>query len=284
MSLFRKNAINTLSICIEWLLIVSIIYLNVKLDSFFLIGISIFIIGSRFHALGILMHEAAHFNLFTNRQANDLIGQFFLCSPFLISLQSYRKSHMLHHQYNLTEKDPTHTRKQGEPVFSFPKKSVTSFFIELLRIFCGYGIILNVRDVFRNAKSIKNEKQSAAKSLLKIIAVLLLVAIVYITHSGFWFLTLWLMPLFTVLPLLNYWRTVSEHSSLETVEKTRTVIYNLGLQWFLTPYNVNYHLEHHLFPKKPWFSLPDVRAQHLDRLEHGQTTHGIKNLFREFVS
>jgi hypothetical protein len=70
---------------------------------------------------------------------------------------------MLHHQYNLTEKDPTHTGKQGESVFSFPKKSATSLFIELLRIISAYGILLNVREVLRNAKAVKNEKQFAAK-------------------------------------------------------------------------------------------------------------------------
>ena len=275
-----KNAVNALAIIGEWSAIAVLIFLNARLISIPLALVSVFIIGSRFHALGILMHEAAHFNLFSSAKWNDFAAQVFLCSPFLISLSSYRTSHILHHQFSLTERDPTFTRKRGEPAFVFPKKSSRFFIWELAKIFFGYGIILNLKDVARNSQG---QSKSKLKSILIPIALIFTLAVLNYAGVLIWFFVLWLLPIFTVLPLLNYWRTICEHSAVSTPEPTRTVVYGMFSKWFLAPYNVNYHLEHHLFPKKPWYTLPAVHGQRPLGIEDGHVTNGLFNLWKEFV-
>ncbi len=275
-----KNTVNAIAIIVEWTIIAFFIYSNIRFESMLFTILSVFIIGSRFHALGILMHEAAHLNLFTSQKWNDFIAQVFLCSPFLISLSSYRTSHILHHQYSLTEKDPTFTRKLGEPVFVFPKKTNGVFAWELVKIFFGYGIVLNLKDVTRNSQGQQKRKM---KSVLISILLSFMIGGLYFAGALKWFLMLWLCPIFTVLPLLNYWRTICEHSSVTTKEPTRTIVFSFFTKWFLSPYNVNYHLEHHLFPKKSWYALPALHRERPIGIEKGHVTYGIINLWKELV-
>jgi fatty acid desaturase len=277
-----KNLINAMALLFEWSAIVVIIYINQFSQPIWFSIVSVILIGTRIHALGILMHEASHFNLFTNRTWNDLITKIFITTPFFVSLDAYRKSHQLHHQYSLTEKDPTHTRKSGVPVFAFPKKAPRSLAWELIKITLGYGVYLTICDLVRNRRQ-RSKKKSRLKSSLNII--IASAVLFYFLRSPFQnlFIIFWLLPTLTILPVLNYWRTISEHSAVNAVEPTRSVVYGPILKWLLTPYNVNYHLEHHLFPKKSWFKLYRLSSLEKKQLAVGHTTYGFLNLWKEFV-
>jgi fatty acid desaturase len=278
---YNKNVINLSVLICEWLLIIITIHLNQKISSLEFHLVSIIFIGTRIHALGILMHEASHFNLLTNPKLNDLVTKLFITGPVFISLDSYRQSHQLHHQYSLTEKDPTHTRKMGEDTFSFPKKNHTHLFFEILKISLGYGLYLTLKDLTRNHTYKKLSKPTSSKVIW--LAPLLYISIIIYTQNFMNYLCYWLIPILTVLPLLNYWRTITEHSNVSTPEPTRTVIYHPLLQWLITPYNINHHLEHHLFPKKSWYNLNQLSAHEKEKLKSGKITYGFINLWNEFI-
>jgi fatty acid desaturase len=61
-----------------------------------------------------------------------------------------------------------------------------------------------------------------------------------------------------------YVRGVAEHfGSMEYDEElgsTRTVNPYFWERWFFGPHNINYHLEHHLFPGVPFYNLPKLHA------------------------
>lgn len=278
-----KNFINILVLAFEWFLIIFFIYLNQKYNNSYFHIFSIILIGTRIHALGAMMHEASHFNLLTHPKWNDFIAKVFITAPAFISLDSYRKTHQLHHQYSLTEKDPTHTRKLNKKIYMFPKKSTSLFLKDLLKILFGYGVYLSLKDLFRN-QSLNKNSQTPRLLVFKLLSI-----------AGLWFLLVlygyfkiyliyWVIPLLTVLPLLNYWRTISEHSSVSSLEATRTVIYPRIWQWLLTPYNLNYHLEHHLFPKKSWYKLNSLSEAEKIKTTQGTTTLGFHNLWKELVT
>ena len=74
------------------------------------------------------------------------------------------------------------------------------------------------------------------------------------------YLILWILPLCTVLQALLRFRAICEHGAVRDQSSpllaART---NLGpgwLRWFLFPYQVNYHIEHHLYPAVPHYNLP----------------------------
>lgn len=267
----------------EWFLILFCIYINSQFFSLPLIILSIFFVGTRIHALGILMHEASHFNLNSNRKWNDWITKILITLPALLSLNSYRDSHLTHHKYSQTEMDPTFTRKTGISVFDFPKKNSLVFVCELFSILLFRGAFLAIKDLSRNRRS------GAKGSRYELLIGLLLIATIFVFGGGPLFLLFWILPLLTVLPLLNHWRTISEHSSLpDCAEKTRTVIYHPITAWFIAPYNVNYHLEHHLFPGAPWYQLKEL---HLNLQKSpkrgsadGQVTQGLIPLWKELTN
>lgn len=277
-----KNIVNGVALFFEWSLILFLMVINQKIDNVFFHIFSIFVIGTRIHGLGILMHEASHFNLFTSSKWNDLLTQVFITGPVFISLDSYRKTHQLHHQYSLTDKDPTHTRKENIAIYNFPKKNNWQLITQLLKIFLGYGVYLSISDLRRNRKNHPG-KRNFHKSIFKVIGICVLLLLLYKYQVLNIYLTYWIVPCLTVLPLLNYWRTISEHSAVNSPEPTRTVIYSILLRWLIAPYNVNYHLEHHLFPKKPWYKLTNLKTEETQKLNIGTTTYGFKQLWNEFV-
>lgn len=282
-----QNFTNAIILLGEWALMLILIGLNTQPQHWTLQMLSIIIIGTRVHALGILMHEASHYNLFTNKTANEWLVKFFISLPTLVSLEGYRKTHELHHDYSQTEKDPTYTRKLGKALFAFPKKSHWHFAKELLYIFCGYGAYMALSDLRRNQNN--KQKRDPVFLALTLVFYATLAAILIQTHSLMLFLKFWLLPNMTVLPLVNYWRTITEHSSLPNANtpnqntNVRTVFYHPILAWFITPYNINLHTEHHNRPAVKWYDLNKVYQKEKDH-SGGHYTHGIGNLWNEFIA
>ena len=76
--------------------------------------VSIVVLGTCQHALFILAHEAAHYRLFANRRANDLVGRAVGMAGG-ISMCTYRVTHRLHHNNLYTEEDPDTAIHGGYP-------------------------------------------------------------------------------------------------------------------------------------------------------------------------
>jgi len=73
----------------------------------------------------------------------------------------------------------------------------------------------------------------------------------------------WFVPLFTWLILIFRVRSIAEHSAVKTNGRfygTRTTLASFLDQIFIAPKNVNYHLEHHLYPSVPFYRLPKLHA------------------------
>jgi fatty acid desaturase len=65
------------------------------------------LMGALQHRLAGLGHEAAHYTLFHNKFANDLVGDLLCMFPVLATVHFYRVFHLAHHQYtNDPERDP----------------------------------------------------------------------------------------------------------------------------------------------------------------------------------
>jgi len=69
---------------------------------------------------------------------------------------------------------------------------------------------------------------------------------------------LWLLPL-VIAAILTQMRAIAEHGMTtrgNVFTATRTVVSNRFVSFMMC--NINYHLEHHLFPGIPWYNLPKV--------------------------
>ncbi len=94
------------AIFVQWLVISIMAYAAVHFDQWTLYVGALVVIATRQHALGVLMHEAAHYRLFSNRPLNDWISDFFLSYSVGLSTRLYRNHHASHHFYVNSVDDP----------------------------------------------------------------------------------------------------------------------------------------------------------------------------------
>src|ERR1700704_281614 len=82
-------------------------------------ALAVIVVGSRINGLGGLMHDAAHYRGYANRQLNDFIGEI-LALPTSASMAGYRNTHFAHHRELNSENDPDWQRNIGLVEFEFP--------------------------------------------------------------------------------------------------------------------------------------------------------------------
>jgi fatty acid desaturase len=244
-------------IVIEWLFIISAalclsLWWNPVLYIFCVLWI-----GIRQHALFVLMHDATHFKLLKNKYLNDLVSDVVLAWPLLFCTKSYRQSHFEHHKYTNTSKDPDFVAKSNSGwIFPLSRKK---YFLVLLKE------VLGINDFTKKVGNLKGEKIKFKNikyifSLRTLYYSLILSISIYFKFLST-LLLYWFIPLFTVTEILLQVRYLAEHFGVENnniYNQTRTTIPSRIEKFFLSPYNVNYHLEHHLFPNVVCYKLADL--------------------------
>jgi fatty acid desaturase len=255
-----RPLLSCLHIAAEWAMILTTIYIyhRVRSPLFYLLAVAF--LGARQHALLILMHDGVHYRLFRNRWLNDWITEILLAWPNLISARAYRRNHFAHHLYLNTDKDPDWTRKQGNPDWLFPK-GWSHLLRLLLRDLSGLGAI----GFLRTARSLsKDTCVGKGFSGLRYGFYLSLALILIWAGAVKLSILCWFIPMFTWLIFIFRVRGIAEHSAMQNhynaSASTRTTCASLIERIFLAPKNVNYHIEHHLYPSVPFYRLPQLHT------------------------
>ena len=260
--LSKINAsLSWLHIAAEWGMILSTIYVCQMLWSPLLYLLAVAFLGARQHALLILMHDGVHYRLFRNRRLNDWVTEVLLAWPNLISARAYRKNHFAHHLYLNTDRDPDWVRRQGDPDWSFPK-GWSDLSRLLLRDLSGLGAIA----FLRIARSVLSKDTGIGKGVTYLrYGFYLAIALILVWASAVeLFILYWFVPMFTWLIFIFRVRSIAEHSAIQgrysAYASTRTTCASLIERIFVAPKNVNYHIEHHLYPSVPFHRLPQLHA------------------------
>ncbi len=207
------------------------------------------VIGMLIHALAILMHEGIHGSLFRNRMLDRGFG-FVLGAPALFSATAYRVTHLHHHRHNRTVQDPD----------EFTNVSKHRWIVTLLFYAWGLaGIIVYVFHVPLMALLRGTPRQRLAVVLEHGLLALVYAGVILGALRFGCFSTVlhgWIIPLFFA-NLFGNFRGWAEHMMTRPghpLIQTRTVTSNAFVSFFMC--NLNFHLEHHLFPAMPWYHLP----------------------------
>ena len=64
------------------------------------------LMGPMYARFAILMHEAAHKLLFTNKRANDWVGTWLIAYPTWTPISIYRRGHFAHHKEEFGPREP----------------------------------------------------------------------------------------------------------------------------------------------------------------------------------
>ncbi len=277
---------SSLALAADWLMIIGAAVLCTLYFSVPLYLLTVLFIGGRFHGLAAMMHEASHYRLFHNRKLNDWVGEALCALPLLLfTLHSYRSNHFRHHQYLNTIKDPDFTRKEHDLYFDHPKNR-SAIYLDLLKTITGLHFISDLITISRS--KILNDIPATLKWTRRGFFLTLLISSL---AFGFFdkLLLYWVVPLMTSFSLFMYLRSVSEHHGGTMVYDnvltgSRHINANF-LETICIPHNLNYHLDHHLYPSIPYYNLPTLHEELLSRPIYASNAHitdgYFKGLFRE---
>jgi fatty acid desaturase len=256
----------------NWAILFSCIAIATWAQSWPVSLLAIFIIGCRQHGLMMLMHDGAHMNLGWNFYSNEILADGFCSWPLLFDTQSYRKNHLAHHRSLNTPEDPDWVRKVGKPEWTFPVKSKS------LLLFLPYFIFLRGPTewlyICYKFSGVDDKARWKSQPLF------LLTKIIYFIAAGTALISLgltktallyWFVPLLFVFPLVQRFRSVAEHFALpylSEVSTTREVTASWLEGFLFAPYNIHYHLTHHLHPYVPFYEMKQAHLKMKEEFPH----------------
>lgn len=203
--------------------------------------------GLSLSTLSVLSHESSH-NLFTrNPKIDRWIG--FVCGiPILFSAMGYRIMHPIHHKRLRTEEDPDDIENATKDPTLLRWVYIAVFFVSVYLY-----LIMVPTNAFRNGS-----RSDRISVILEFFAMAGIVALGWILLPVQWMIEGWLLPLIVAGQIANI-RGIAEHgmtTSGNEMTDTRTVATHPALSFLMC--NINFHIEHHLYPGVPWYNLPKV--------------------------
>jgi fatty acid desaturase len=209
------------------------------------------------HGMSNFMHEGIHGTLFRHKHLDRLFG-FVMGAPSMFTVTAYGVNHLLHHKHTRTDHDPDDIRN----FTTDPRRLSLLYYLWLL-----FGMTFYVGRVSWVAMShgtpAERTRMVTERLILTVAALGLLAASWWCGFFGV-VMQVWIIPLL-IASFYGNVRGWAEHTLTapgHPLTITRTVTSN-PLFSFLN-INLNYHLEHHLFPGVPWYNLPKVHRLLLD--------------------
>ena len=223
--------------------------------------VPVFLLMGRAHAqFASLMHEAAHRLLFRNKTLNDQVGRWLIGYPAFTNTDAYRRVHMAHHREEFGPDEPDIALYANYPI------SRASFQRKLMRDAMGRTGLRLLRDQLRG---ITSPVEVVRRTLIKILAVQAVLVATSIALGVWWVYPLfWLAPYLTVWRVINRLRSVAEHGGLTASKDRRVATHSVTQHWlprfFLVPFNIGYHLSHHVDAGVPFRNLPRFHRMLVD--------------------
>jgi fatty acid desaturase len=271
----------------EWALILAAAMLSRHAHALWAAAAAIVFIGTRQHALLVLMHEFSHRQFSRTRAGlNDGLGDFLTALPFGITIHGFRRDHQAHHRNTGTHEDPNWVSLQRQPRYQAPM-SRGRFASELAMHLAGVYTVREIRSyLFDQGMAVRSPSATRGRQMAMGVAV---VGITALLHGWAVLATYWLLPLFTVLIALLYLRDIAEHVALPSqAYVSRSTIASRLERWLVASHHVGLHAEHHLFSSVPWHRLPEVHrllATSATYREHVALTRGyFGGVVREFTA
>jgi fatty acid desaturase len=236
--------------------------------------------GIVLHALGVLMHDSVHGVLSNRRGPNRWLGV--ACTlPVFLSRSAYRAYHLPHHRHE----------RDGCDVDEFENATRHPALLKLILV--GWSLVGGFYYLFHIPFHAFRLGDGEARR--NIVEEYLLAAALYATLFRLVplpvLLQVWLLPALATIKMAEL-RGWTEHlfTPGDTPERAaRTITSNRMVS--LSMLNLNYHLDHHLFPGVPWYNLPRLHTLLADQLARAgapvsrsylaHLAHAVSTLFRK---
>lgn len=253
--------------------IAAIFVLDAYFDNPVVTLLAIVLIAGRQHSLYILNHDASHRGLFRMNAANKwvatVLSNFAMFHhPSAWSFEQWKRIHEFHHREVFTADDPNYVDRQinGDtgrhltvPLLLW--SSLKAGLLSPLRFFlAGQDYVqpnghttVKLRDNHLRALLLpfRNDPAMEKERYLKITFFAL--AFVLIAHFNLWksFLLLWILPMYTVYPMILTFMDLTEHRwverSTDPILNSRAIRYGLLAKMLFSFLPRGLHREHHLY-------------------------------------
>ena len=211
-----------------------------------------FLLMGRAHAqFASLMHEAAHRLLFAHKATNDFVGNWLLGYSVMTSTQAYRRVHMAHHKREFGPNEPDIPLYANYPI---TRASLRRKLARDATGQTGYKLLRN------QLKGLRSEDTRVKHTLWKMIGVQVIIASIFTLAGYLWmYPVMWVAPYLTVWRVINRLRSIAEHGGLREDDDRRYTTHAVRQHWFarfyLVPYNIGFHMAHHIDAGVPFRHL-----------------------------
>jgi len=236
----------------------------------------IFASGIVLHAMGVLMHDSVHGTLSPRRGLNRWLGV--ACTlPVFLSRSAYRAYHLPHHRHE----------RDGCDIDEFENATRRPRLLKVLLVGWtlagGFYYLFHIPlHAFRMGDR-EARRHIVEEYVLNFVLAALLFRFVPLPVL----LQAWLLPALVTIKLAEL-RGWTEHlfTPGDTPERAaRTITSSRAVS--LAMLNLNYHLDHHLFPGVPWYNLPRLHtllAAELERVGAPVSRSYTAHLANAFVT
>ena len=249
----RRNAV---SVALVWLWVVLLIGGAVWIGNPLAYLAAFVLMGPMYARFAILMHEAAHRLLFTNKRWNDWIGTWVIAYPVFTPIGLYRRVHFAHHKDEFGPDEPDLAFYRPYPCTRAALRR------RLRRDAIGISGWKNLSPLVKNTMTARFRRTG-----LSIFAVQAVLWAVSWLATGHWWLypLLWWLPWMTQWRVINRLRSIAEHGGMERSKDRRATSHNvrqsLVARFWFVPYHTGWHLAHHVDMGVPWRNLPAFHAE-----------------------
>lgn len=225
------------------------------------------------NAFYLLSHEGHHGLLFRRRGMNHAVNVA-LCLPLLHSPTAYRVLHELHHRFLGGPGDPDEYR-------NYTASPRLRWALQWVRLTIGTLVYMPLIPVVAWRRAAVHDRRRIA---VEYAGMLVVWVAVFRSVPLPVLLQVWLVP-GVLVGYISAVRALAQHALTEAADPllaSRSVRSNRVVSFFLL--NENYHLEHHLFPEVPSYSLPDLRVLIAARLPHSIEAPSYSRFLAGFVA
>lgn len=227
------------------------------------------------HTLFVLVHDAAHYRLLSDRRLNDGLGRA-LAASVGISMCAYRVVHRLHHNDLYGPGDPDIALHGGYPRGRAYLRRKLATDLSGLTARKTYGYFFGSpaangdegttrRPLDDTAPSLRAAALRDRRTVIAVQAAMPIAVLVLAGPAGLLkYAVLWVLPAVTLLQAILRLRAIAEHGAPAGLDSpltaARTHLPGPLLRCLLFPQHVGHHVEHHLFPAVPRYRLPELHA------------------------
>ncbi|TRZ74002.1 MAG: hypothetical protein D4R95_02255 [Actinobacteria bacterium] len=251
------NFRNALSITSIYVQTIGIIWAALSLHNPITYVIAFLLMGRAHAQLLALMHESVHRLLFRNRRLNDFAGRWLLGYMSFVNTDGYRYVHMAHHREEFGPNEP------DIPLYANYPITRASFWRKMRRDGFGSTGFRMLRGQFMSIFKPDPQQLNTQRKIFAVHGVICLLSIIFV--NPWVYVMLWLVPYITVWRVMNRLRSIAEHGGLRADSDrritTHSVKQHLFSSFFFVPFNLGWHIAHHIDSGIPFRSLPRYHRQ-----------------------